>query len=102
MSKHLVDYHLHIYPSGATWPCREHGLILPLRRRPPQLLPSPPAHHLPCIAASTSSCPGSPLSSTLTHHSVHTILLLVYWSAPNGQHSIGTPAQTLSSIEFHP
>ena len=61
MSKHLVDYHLHIYPSGATWPCREHGL-----------------YHLPCIAASTSSCLGSPLSSTLTHHSVHTILLLVY------------------------
>ena len=33
---------------------------------------------------------------------MHTILLLVYWSAPNGQHSIGTPVQTLSSLEFHP
>ncbi|KAG7977452.1 hypothetical protein I3843_05G032400, partial [Carya illinoinensis] len=35
-------------------------------------------------------------------HSMHANLQFVFWSSPNGQQSIGTPAHMLSIIEFHP
>lgn len=35
-------------------------------------------------------------------HSVHTYRQFVCCSSKNGQHSIGTPSQMLSTVEFHP
>jgi hypothetical protein len=44
----------------------------------------------------------TPSISKPIFHTRHTYLELKSWSPKNGRHSIGTPSQTLSRVEFQP
>nr|TKW31283.1 hypothetical protein SEVIR_2G095360v2 [Setaria viridis] len=70
-----------------------------LRRIP---APGSPAPISVDMAASTFPLWSSPSIVTPVRHTWSTYLAFPIWSPKNGRHSIGTPAHTPSSVEFHP